>query len=78
MARLTHATCVNCNQVIGYVTNGALQIPTLCVECCNDTEILDDEWGHYIDKQSPTPANVLLELRCRLNRLKLERKPNGK
>lgn len=66
--KLIAATCCNCNQVIGYLTPQALQIPTLCVECAANPEVMK-EWGHQIDRKEKMPNDVLISLRHRLNRM---------
>lgn len=47
MAELVANLCVNCKTPVGYVTNGALQIPTMCILCVSDKEVME-EWEHQI------------------------------
>lgn len=64
--KLVSNECVNCRRVIGYVTPEAFQIPTLCIICAGDKEVLK-EWGHSIDKQEKPIKEVLKQYRFELN-----------
>lgn len=68
--KLISNECVNCRRVVGYVTLGALLIPTMCVLCAHDREVMK-EWGHRIDKAEKPTRDVLLDYRSRLNDIKL-------
>jgi hypothetical protein len=62
--------CVNCNRPVGYVASGTLMLPTLCVVCVNDPDVME-EWGHKISNKEKPIKNVLMDLRTTLNRLDL-------
>lgn len=66
--KLVANECANCRRVLGYVTMGTLQLPTLCVICAHDKEVLR-EWGHVICKTEKPIRDVLLGYRSDLNRL---------
>jgi len=65
MAKLVPNTCVNCHTPVGYVTEEALQIPTMCVACAADPEVME-EWGHEPIGQ---PKEVLKYYRSKANKL---------
>lgn len=69
--KLAANECANCHRVIGYVTPEALQIPTLCILCAADKEVLK-EWGHTLDKNEKPLRSVLLDYRFSLNRMDLK------
>lgn len=48
MAKLVANECVNCRIPAGYVTEEALQIPTMCVLCAADEEVMA-EWEHEVE-----------------------------
>ncbi len=56
--------CANCRTAVGYVTEDALQIPTLCVPCVNDPEVLK-EWGHAVGPNE-NPERELQRLQGRV------------
>lgn len=66
--KLVANTCANCRLVLGYVVAGTLQLPTLCILCAGDKEILN-EWGHEIRKTEKPVREVLLKYRSTLNQL---------
>ena len=63
--------CVNCRRPVGYVTPEALQLPTMCILCAHDREIMK-EWGHKIDKREKSINDVLLDYRWNLDRMQLK------
>lgn len=48
MAKLVANECVNCHRPVGYVTEEAYQIPTMCVLCAADEEVMA-EWEHEVE-----------------------------
>lgn len=62
--------CANCRRPLGYIAKGALQIPTFCVICAGDKEIMK-EWGHRIDKREQSITAVLVDYRFNLDRMNL-------
>lgn len=64
--------CANCRRPVGYVVQGTLQLPTLCILCAADKDVLK-EWGHRIDKAEKPITNILLDYRWILNQMDLRR-----
>lgn len=73
--KLVAATCCNCERVIGYVTEDCLQLPTLCICCAADPEVME-EWQHEIKPGEPDPLKELppLVLRARSKMIQDERR----
>jgi hypothetical protein len=69
--KLVANECANCRRPVGYVTPKALQIPTMCLLCALDKEVME-EWGHTIDKREKPVREVCRDLRWTLNRQELE------
>lgn len=47
------------------------KLPTLCILCVADPEILKEEWGHKLDKREKPIKDVCLGYRVTLNHLDL-------
>lgn len=65
--KLVANECANCRRVLGYVVTGTLQLPTLCILCVGDKEVLE-EWGHTVCKTEKPIADVLRGYRADLAR----------
>lgn len=63
-------TCANCNRVIGYVAPGTLLLPTFCVICASDLEVMND-WGHKLRLKGEKPIIEVLQCYNRDSRRRL-------
>jgi len=63
--------CANCRRPLGYVTFQALLIPSFCVLCAGDSDVME-EWGHKIASSEKSIRDVLLDYRFTLNRMDLD------
>jgi len=70
--KLTPNECANCRRVIGYVVTGTLKLPTLCILCVGDKDVLK-EWGHAVDRSEKPIMDILREYRSSLNRMDLQK-----
>lgn len=50
--------CANCRRPVGYITPNALQIPTMCILCANDEEVMK-EWGHSLEGGEAEAVNIM-------------------
>lgn len=69
--KLVANLCIQCGRAVGYVTPDALQIPTLCVLCAGDKEIME-EWGHSIDRKEKPIREFLISYRSALSYMDLK------
>ena len=73
MAKLIANECANCHRPVGYVAEGTLQLPTLCLLCVGDPEVLK-EWGHRVARGEKPVVDVLLDYRRTLDHMELKRR----
>ena len=59
MAELVANECVNCRTPVGYVTEECLQLPTMCIICAGDEEVME-EWEHTISDTTKPVKKTLL------------------
>lgn len=58
MAILKANLCVNCRTPTGYIIEEALEMPTLCIICVTDPEIMG-EWEHEVSPREKDPLDIL-------------------
>jgi len=62
--------CANCRRPVGYVVEGTLCLPTLCLLCAADKEVMK-EWGHHVSRKEKTVGAIAIDYRFNLNRMAL-------